>query len=109
LTNKETAVALMLATLVTVISLVADAPIDKPADPRGIPQAHIKAPWMFIGIQEMLKTLPPLPAGVGLPILFFFSAGALPFLPLRLRLLGGLTVLIFLSAYAYQILRGLFS
>ena len=53
------------------------------ADPCGVPTENVKAPWIFLGIQEMLKTLSPELAGLIIPFLTILILAVLPFLKLR--------------------------
>lgn len=62
------------------ISVLIDAPVEGPADPAGIPFQNVKAPWIFVGIQQALKWMPPELAGVILPLLAVISLGAIPYL-----------------------------
>jgi len=58
-----------------------DAPIEAPADPQGIPASHVKAPWIFVGIQQMLRWWPPWLAGVAVPLAALVVLAGIPFLP----------------------------
>ncbi len=53
------------------------APIDLP----GQNVALIKGPWFFLGVQELLRYLPPFVAGVLFPIIPLVMVGVLPWLP----------------------------
>ncbi len=60
-------IAAILALLFLVIwSLVLDAPLELPADPSKTPNPA-KAPWYFLGLQEILVYFDPWMAGVVLP------------------------------------------
>lgn len=59
--------------------LVLKAPLEQPANPGYAPNPA-KAPWYFLGLQEMLVYFDPWMAGVVYPGLIIFGLCALPFL-----------------------------
>lgn len=81
LVRKEALAALIAFAVVCLLSAVFDAPIHGPADPDGLPAAGVKAPWIFVGIQQIMKFLPPLSAGVLIPIAAGLLIAIVPFLP----------------------------
>src|ERR1700757_5384753 len=61
------AVAIMtLAVVLIWIALMFNAPLEGLADPSHTPNPA-KAPWYFLGLQEMLHSFPPAVAGVFMP------------------------------------------
>jgi quinol-cytochrome oxidoreductase complex cytochrome b subunit len=56
---KETVVALILIAFVLVVSILFGAPLDEPANP-GLSPNPVKAPWYFLGFQELLMHFHPL-------------------------------------------------
>lgn len=84
LRNEGTAALATLAAA-CLISALSDAPIEGPVQPGGIPVEHVKAPWIFVGIQQMLRYLPAFVAGILLPALALASVAAIPWLGLRNR------------------------
>ena len=60
-------------------SLVLQAPLEQPANPLRTPNPS-KAPWYFLGLQEMLVYFDPWLAGVVLPALIIVGLSALPYL-----------------------------
>jgi len=60
-------------------SLALPAPLEQPADPLNTPNPS-KAPWYFLGLQEMLVYFDPWISGVALPILIIFGLSAIPYL-----------------------------
>lgn len=59
---------LFLIVLILMFSVFVSAPFEP--DRLGI--SYISGPWFFLGLQEMLRYLPPLIAGVAVPIIFLF-------------------------------------
>jgi ubiquinol-cytochrome c reductase cytochrome b subunit len=57
-----------------VLALIARSPMDLPGENIGL----IKGPWFFLGVQELLKYLPPFFAGVVYPLMPVFFYAALP-------------------------------
>lgn len=55
------------------------APLEEPANPTWAPNPA-KAPWYFLGLQEMLVYFDPWMAGVVLPVLIVVGLIAIPFL-----------------------------
>src|SRR5512133_2088767 len=71
------AIATLLAVLVW--SILVDAPLQGPANP-GITPNPAKAPWYFVGLQELLVYFDPWIAGVAIPALILFGLAAIPYL-----------------------------
>ena len=72
-------IALMLVSLVLIIiSMVVNAPLEEVATPTKTPNPA-KAPWYFVGLQEMLVYFDPWIAGVMIPILIIIGLMAIPF------------------------------
>jgi menaquinol-cytochrome c reductase cytochrome b/c subunit len=63
--------------MVTILSIVIDAPLREPANPNVTPNPA-KAPWYFLGLQELLHYFSPNVAGVLVP---GFTLAALIVLP----------------------------
>ena len=63
-------------------SLSLPAPLEQPANPLNTPNPS-KAPWYFLGLQEMLVYFDPWMAGVVLPALIIFGLSAIPYLDLN--------------------------
>ena len=55
------------------------APLEPPANPAAVPNPS-KAPWYFLGLQELLVYFDPWIAGVLLPGLIIFGLWALPYI-----------------------------
>jgi quinol-cytochrome oxidoreductase complex cytochrome b subunit len=76
---RETAAALVLLAAVSLFSAVARAPLGPAANP-GLSLNPAKAPWYFLGFQELLVHLHPLFAVVVVPLMGAFALVALPYL-----------------------------
>jgi Cytochrome b(C-terminal)/b6/petD len=73
-------IAMVVATFVLVIwAIVLKAPLEQPASPARIPNPS-KAPWYFLGLQEMLVYYDPWMAGVVLPSMIIVGLIAMPFI-----------------------------
>ncbi len=70
----------ILATAALIVwSLLIPAPLEGPANPAVTPNPS-KAPWYFVGLQEMLVFFDPWMAGVVLPVLIIVGLCAIPYL-----------------------------
>ncbi len=72
-----------LSLVLVVVSLVADAPLEQIANPTRTPNPA-KAPWYFLGLQELLHYYPPLVSGVLLPALLIVALIVIPYFPINL-------------------------
>ena len=73
-------IGMVIASVVLIIwSLALRAPLEQPANPVVTPNPS-KAPWYFLGLQEMLVYFPPSIAGVILPGLIILGLMAIPYL-----------------------------
>jgi Cytochrome b(C-terminal)/b6/petD len=73
-------ICLVLATAgLTVWAIVSKAPLEQPANPGYAPNPA-KAPWYFLGLQEMLVYFDPWMAGVVYPGLIILGLAAMPFI-----------------------------
>lgn len=68
----------VLAIVLVVTSLLWDAPLEGLADPMHTPNPA-KAPWYFLGLQELLHYFPPVVAGVLIPGLVIFALIVIPY------------------------------
>ena len=77
-------IALLGASLaLVVVALLFDAPLEDLANPEVTPNPA-KAPWYFLGLQELLHYYPPLVSGVLLPGLVVVSLVVIPYFPVNL-------------------------
>jgi hypothetical protein len=65
--------------VLTVWSIVVDAPLEEAANPNRTPDPS-KAPWYFLGLQEVLVYFDPWIAGVIIPVLIIVGLMAIPYL-----------------------------
>ena len=68
-------------------SLAFDAPLEEIADPQHTPNPA-KAPWYFLGLQELLHYFPPVVAGVLLPLLVVIALVVIPYFQVNARVEG---------------------
>ena len=79
LVYREFIAALVVGVILTVIALVVQSPLQQQADPSMTPNPS-KAPWYFLGLQEMLSRVPPITAGVAFPTLVIAGLIAMPYI-----------------------------
>src|SRR6202140_401023 len=75
---REFFAATILMVMITLLSVFIDAPLRLPANPNVTPNPA-KAPWYFLGLQELLHYFPPTSAGVLVPGLVLTALAILPF------------------------------
>ena len=80
LIEREKAVALILLAFVIVIAIVFGAPLDLPANPGTSPNP-VKAPWYFVGLQELLLHVHPLFAILVIPSTLILALIGVAYLP----------------------------
>jgi len=73
-------IALILCTVLLIVwSIILQAPLEEPANPTVSPNPS-KAPWYFLGLQEMLVYFDPWIAGVLFPTVILVGMMAIPYL-----------------------------
>jgi hypothetical protein len=73
-------ISLILCSVVLIVwSILLKAPLEQPANPANTPNPS-KAPWYFLGLQEMLVYFDPWLAGVVLPGLIIVGLIAIPYI-----------------------------
>ncbi len=77
----------LLAILLVVISLFFNAPLEGIADPTHTPNPA-KAPWYFLGLQELLHYFPPVVAGVLVPTMLIVSLIVIPYFNINIEAQG---------------------
>ena len=73
LTRNEFLCALFVVVVLTLWASLIDAPLESPANPTRTPNPS-KAPWYFLGLQEMLVYFDPWNAGVVMPSLIIVES-----------------------------------
>jgi Cytochrome b(C-terminal)/b6/petD len=82
LVRSEFLCTLFIVLLLVVWSLMVDAPLEEPANPTRTPNPS-KAPWYFLGLQEMLVFFDPWHAGVVLPSFIIIGLMVIPYIDIN--------------------------
>jgi menaquinol-cytochrome c reductase cytochrome b/c subunit len=77
----------VLTIALVVVSLLFNAPLEGIADPSHTPNPA-KAPWYFLGLQEMLHYFPPVVAGVLVPTLVVIALIVIPYFNINVEAEG---------------------
>jgi len=77
----------LLAIVLVVFSLFFNAPLEGLADPSHTPNPA-KAPWYFLGLQELLHYFPPVVAGVLVPTMLIVSLVIIPYFNVNIEAQG---------------------
>src|SRR3954453_7099409 len=82
LVRLEMLVGTVIMAFMTVWAIVVDAPLEEPANPTKTPNPS-KAPWYFLGLQEILVYFDPWFAGVVLPGLIIGGLMVIPYIDIN--------------------------
>ena len=74
----ELGVLMVTLLLCVVLSLISDAPLKELANP-GVPENPAKAPWYFLGLQEMVS-FSAFMGGIGIPAIVLIGLALIPYL-----------------------------
>jgi hypothetical protein len=74
----------ILALVLVVLALFWNAPLEGLADPMQTPNPA-KAPWYFLGLQELLHYFPPVVAGVLIPTLVVMALIVIPYFKINVE------------------------
>ena len=74
----------VLTIVLVIVSLVWDAPLEQLANPLLTPNPA-KAPWYFLGLQELLHYFPPLVAGIIIPALVIVALVVIPYFNVNIK------------------------
>lgn len=77
----------LLAIVLVLVSLFFNAPLEGLADPTHTPNPA-KAPWYFLGLQELLHYFPPVVAGVLVPTLVVIALIVIPYFNINIEAEG---------------------
>jgi quinol-cytochrome oxidoreductase complex cytochrome b subunit len=77
----------LLSIVLVLMSLFFNAPLEGLADPTNTPNPA-KAPWYFLGLQEMLHYFPPVVAGVLIPGLLVIALIIIPYFNINIEAEG---------------------
>jgi len=78
-------IALIICSIVLILwAIYLRAPLEQPANPSATPNPS-KAPWYFLGLQEMLVYYDPWYAGVVLPTIIIIGLCAIPYIDINPR------------------------
>ncbi len=80
---REAIAFLALSVGLVLLSLLANAPLEEVANPEKTPNPA-KAPWYFLGLQELLHYYPPVISGVILPGLVVLALAVVPYFDINL-------------------------
>jgi Cytochrome b(C-terminal)/b6/petD len=91
LVRVEFLTSIVVMIILTVWSIWINAPLEEPANAALTPNPS-KAPWYFLGLQELLVYFDPWIAGVVLPTLIIFGLIAIPYIDINTKGNGYYTV-----------------
>jgi len=84
---RETILIQVVVVVLALCSLLFDAPLEGIADSYHTPNPA-KAPWYFVGLQELLHYFPPVVAGVLLPGLVIVAMVVIPYFRTNAEMVG---------------------
>jgi hypothetical protein len=77
----------VLGIVLVLLALFWDAPLEELADPMQTPNPA-KAPWYFLGLQELLHYFPPVIAGVLIPTMVIVALIVIPYFNINIEAQG---------------------
>ena len=77
----------VLGIALVLIALLWDAPLEELADPMQTPNPA-KAPWYFLGLQELLHYFPPVVGGVLIPTMVIMALIVIPYFNINIQAEG---------------------
>jgi quinol-cytochrome oxidoreductase complex cytochrome b subunit len=81
---REAITFMVLVIAVVAVALFWDAPLEQLANPLLTPNPA-KAPWYFLGLQELLHYFPPLVAGIIIPSLVVIALVVVPYFNINIQ------------------------
>jgi hypothetical protein len=100
LVRREGLAGLVSLCVVCLLAAMWDAPLQGPADPAGMPPDHVKAPWIFVGIQFMLYGLPSVIAGIFIPFAALVAITGIPLIGIDARVRTAAVSILFFGLFA---------
>jgi menaquinol-cytochrome c reductase cytochrome b/c subunit len=81
---REAIVFEILTIVLVVVALLWNAPLEELANPLVTPNPA-KAPWYFLGLQELLHYFPPILAGILIPSLVVIALVVIPYFDINIK------------------------
>jgi menaquinol-cytochrome c reductase cytochrome b/c subunit len=81
---RESIALEVLVIVLVLLSLFWDAPLEQLANPLLTPNPA-KAPWYFLGLQELLHYFPPIVAGITIPTLVVIALIVIPYFNVNIK------------------------
>jgi hypothetical protein len=81
---REGIALLALSLFLVLLAVLFDAPLEEMANPQKTPNPS-KAPWYFLGLQELLHYYPPIVSGVLIPGLVVMALVVIPYFDINLE------------------------
>ena len=81
---REAIALVSISLFLAVLAILFDAPLEEMANPQKTPNPA-KAPWYFLGLQELLHYYPPIVSGVLLPGLVVLALVIIPYFDINLQ------------------------
>jgi hypothetical protein len=81
---REAIAFVSLSLTLVLLAIFVDAPLEEIANPQQTPNPS-KAPWYFLGLQELLHYYPPIVSGVLLPGLVVLALVVIPYFNINLE------------------------
>lgn len=81
---REAIALVSISLFLALLAILFDAPLEEMANPQKTPNPA-KAPWYFLGLQELLHYYPPIVSGVVLPGLVVLALVVIPYFEVNLQ------------------------
>ena len=81
---REVICFLLVVIVLSLVALLFNAPLEELAEPQHTPNPA-KAPWYFLGLQELLHSFPPVVAGVLIPLLVVIALVIIPYFDINYK------------------------
>src|SRR5674476_695459 len=81
---REVICFLLVVIVLSLVALLFNAPLEELAEPQHTPNPA-KAPWYFLGLQELLHSFPPVVAGVLIPRLVVIALVIIPYFDINYK------------------------